>query len=378
MARGDRDSAAARRALVDYLRGEGALTSQRVADALLAIPRELFVPGLPLDEVYRPADAIITKRLDGVGVSSASAPEVIALMLEQLDPRPGDCVLEIGAGTGYNAALLAQLVGPTGRVVTIDIDDDIVEAAREHVDAAGVGDRVTVVCSDGALGYPGMTFDRIILTVAADDLAPAWREQLARPHGRLVLPLAFGGPQRCVTFVPANDHFEAHAVRNCSFISLRGAMAMSGGSTGPIELEHMPPVRRFWPTGVSAHRWETSGLHLWLAVHQANVYAVWPREREPGESSARSSLCILDSESLVMLGRADASDELVIATPGEWTPLADRVLTLLRDWEAASRPTDADLQVRAYERGHAPPLQPAEVRIDQRGTTFVLRWVLRS
>src|SRR5947209_20234619 len=108
--------------LVDILRRADLLHSERIAAALLAVPRELFVPGLPLDEVYRPSDAIITKRVDGVSVSSASSPEVMALMLEQLDPRPGDRVLEVGAGTGYNAALLAYLVGEHGHVVTPDID----------------------------------------------------------------------------------------------------------------------------------------------------------------------------------------------------------------------------------------------------------------
>ena len=70
--------------------------------------------------MYRPSEAIVTKRLDGVSVSSASAPEVVAIMLEQLELRPGDRVLEIGAGTGYNAALMAHLVGPQGHVVTLE------------------------------------------------------------------------------------------------------------------------------------------------------------------------------------------------------------------------------------------------------------------
>src|SRR5262249_54463345 len=103
-------SSALRHALVDKLQSEGHLRSPRIAAAFAANPRELFVPGLDLDEVYRSSEAIVTKRLDGVGVSSASAPDVVALMLEQLDPRRGEHVLEIGAGTGYNAALLAFLV----------------------------------------------------------------------------------------------------------------------------------------------------------------------------------------------------------------------------------------------------------------------------
>src|SRR5437870_2678788 len=167
-------SRAYRRALVETLRSDGHLRSARLAAAIEAVPRELFVPGVPLDDVYRPRDAIVTKRIDGVSVSSASAPEVVALMLEQLDPQPGDRVLEIGAGTGYNAALLAHLVGPTGRVVTLDIDEDIVDAARAHLAAAGM-DAVEVIRGDGGLGHPeGAPYDRIVLTVGAWDIAPAW------------------------------------------------------------------------------------------------------------------------------------------------------------------------------------------------------------
>src|SRR5256885_13247660 len=199
------DSRVLRRALVDTLRGDGHLRSARVAEAFEAVPRELFLPGVPLDEVYRPREAIVTKRIDGVSVSSASAPEVVALMLAQLDPQPGDRVLEIGAGTGYNAALLAHLVGDGGRVVTLDIDEDLVLAAREHLLDAGFG-QVEVVQADGALGYPAeQTYDRIMLTVASGDIAPAWREQLARPVGRLVMPLALRGLQRCVVFTTDDD-----------------------------------------------------------------------------------------------------------------------------------------------------------------------------
>src|SRR5919201_1127668 len=215
-----------RRALVEVLQRDGHLRSSRVSEALLAVPRELFVPGVPLADVYCPSEAIVTKRLEGVSVSSASAPEVIAVMLEQLDARPGDRVLEIGAGSGYNAALLAHIVGATGRVVTLDIDEDLVVGAREHLQAAGFHE-VTVVQADGALGYPAQeAYDRIILTVASNDIAPAWREQLARPDGRLVMPLGLRGMQRCVAFVIEGDHLVSRSLRNCSFIPLRGLLGI--------------------------------------------------------------------------------------------------------------------------------------------------------
>ena len=71
--------------------------------------------------------------------SSSSQPSVMAMMLIQLDPQPGDRVLEVGAGTGYNAALLAHLVGPRGQVTTIDIDPAITQAAQAHLARAGLG-----------------------------------------------------------------------------------------------------------------------------------------------------------------------------------------------------------------------------------------------
>ena len=142
-----------RRALIEQLRTDGHLHSPRVAAAMDAVPREVFVPGVPLEEVYRPSDAIVIKRVEGVSVSSVSAPEVIALMLEQLNPQPGAHILEIGAGSGYNAALLAHLVGKTGKVVSLDIDEDLVVEARDHLAAAGYS-QVEVVQADGALGWP--------------------------------------------------------------------------------------------------------------------------------------------------------------------------------------------------------------------------------
>lgn len=86
-----------------------------------AVPRHLFVPDATVERAYS-NEAVVTHRdADGVAVSSSSAPGVVASMLEQLDVQPGHRVLEIGAGTGYNAALLAHLADPAGEVTTVDI-----------------------------------------------------------------------------------------------------------------------------------------------------------------------------------------------------------------------------------------------------------------
>jgi protein-L-isoaspartate(D-aspartate) O-methyltransferase len=130
------DVAALHAALVDALLRRGAITDPRVEAAFRAIPRHLFLPDVPLAEVYR-GQAIPTKIRDGEAISSSSQPEIMATMLDQLRLAPGLRVLEIGAGTGYNAALMAHIVGEKGAVVTMDVDDDLVESARAHLRAAG-------------------------------------------------------------------------------------------------------------------------------------------------------------------------------------------------------------------------------------------------
>ncbi|MCC5622960.1 methyltransferase domain-containing protein [Nostoc sp. CHAB 5715] len=210
--------------LVERLKQQGLIRTPRVETAFRAVPRHLFLPDVPLKKVYKD-EAIVTKRLDGQAVSSSSQPAVMAIMLEQLDLQPGDRVLEIGAGTGYNAALMAHIVGETGQVIAIDIDEDIVEDARQHLAKAGF-EQVKVVCTDGGFGYPSAApYDRIILTVAAWDIAIAWQEQL-KPQGRLVLPLTLkDNVQITVAFESADSYLVSISTSNCGFMKLRGAFA---------------------------------------------------------------------------------------------------------------------------------------------------------
>ncbi len=197
----------------------------------------VFLPNEPLERAYA-NDAIATKFADGVSISSASQPAIVALMLEQLALAPGMNVLEIGAGTGYNAALMRTLVGPSGRVSTVDIDADITEGARAHLAAAGITD-VTVVTADGAAGYVAHApYDRIILTVNAGDIAPAWAAQL-KAGGSLVLPLSVGAAQFSIAFEKRGDGLHSLSMQPCSFMPLRGSM----GSDATGSRAHQPAPR---------------------------------------------------------------------------------------------------------------------------------------
>jgi protein-L-isoaspartate(D-aspartate) O-methyltransferase len=219
------DTSALHQALVDKMKQMGFIRTPYVEAAFRAVPRHLFLPNVPVKKAYQD-DAIVTKCLDnGQPISSSSQPTLMAIMLEQLDLKVGDRILEIGAGTGYNAALMAHIVGKTGEVIALDIDKDIVENARENLDLAGF-QQVKVICTDGGFGYPNAApYDRIILTVGAWDIIPAWQEQL-KPNGRLLLPLTLKQDvEVTVAFDLADGYLVSTSVNPCGFMKLRGAFA---------------------------------------------------------------------------------------------------------------------------------------------------------
>jgi protein-L-isoaspartate(D-aspartate) O-methyltransferase len=132
--------------------------------------------------------------------TSASAPRLLAAQAEHLDLRPGMSVLEIGTGPGYFAALLTELVGPGGRVVSVDVDDEVADAATSRLAACGYD--VTVLTGDGDAGAPAHApFDRIVASVGCTDVARAWLEQLA-PDGFALVPLLHGATHPMLAVTP--------------------------------------------------------------------------------------------------------------------------------------------------------------------------------
>ena len=122
-----------------------------------------------------------------VATSSSSSPRIMARMINALDLSPGMRILEIGTGTGYNAAVLAYLLGEHS-VISIEIDPEVAENARAALHRAGY--RVKVITGDGEGGYPpGAPYDRIIVTAAAHTVPYAWVEQ-TRPGGVILVPWA--------------------------------------------------------------------------------------------------------------------------------------------------------------------------------------------
>ena len=208
--------------MVDRAKANGAIRSDAVEAAFRATLRHLFLPGAALDRVY--SGSVIVTRTDDQRqpISSSSEIAIMAPMLEDLDVRPGHRVLEIGAGTGYNAALLDRLAGPDGAVVTIEVDATIAAEAREHLAAAG-RDRVTVIVADGYAGHPDRApYDRIIATASVRDVPRSWLDQLTE-GGRLTVPLRLrANAPLVVTFERSGDALRSVSILPGGFMPLRG------------------------------------------------------------------------------------------------------------------------------------------------------------
>ncbi|MDH4123001.1 MAG: protein-L-isoaspartate O-methyltransferase [Thermoplasmata archaeon] len=172
-----------RKRLVSNLVSAGYIRTKEVEKAMMKIPRENFVPRDLLTEAY-----IDTPLPIGKG-QTISAPHMVAIMLEELMLEQGQKVLEIGAGSGYHAALTAELVSPGGFVYTIERIPELVGFARANIEKAGYGNCVEVIEGDGSKGYPeNSPYDRIFVACGAPDLPKPLISQLAE-DGVMLVPV---------------------------------------------------------------------------------------------------------------------------------------------------------------------------------------------
>ena len=212
----------AHRQLVDHLIAKNAISSDRIEAAFRMVARHSFLPGRPTRVAYEDRPVVLRVDEDGKPTSTASQPTMIAKMLDQLDAGVGDDVLEIGTGSGYEAALLAEIVGQSGSVVSIEIDEDLAEAARSSL-ARSEHREVVVVTGDGRLGYEARApYDRIIVTAGSPEVENAWRDQLVS-GGRLVVPLVNRwGSGFSVAFEKSEEQLVRLSELPCSFVLIHG------------------------------------------------------------------------------------------------------------------------------------------------------------
>lgn len=174
-----------RKQLIDLLMREGVVRKRQVSKAMLTVSRENFVPDELRDSAYEDRPLPIS---DG---QTISAPHMVAMMCEALELESGQKVLEIGAGSGYHAAVIAEIVASSGagHVYSVEIRPRLVEFATTNLAHTGYADRVTVTEGDGSQGLDAhKPFDRIWVTAAAPSIPSLISDQLS-PNGIMVIPL---------------------------------------------------------------------------------------------------------------------------------------------------------------------------------------------
>ncbi|SEH02398.1 protein-L-isoaspartate(D-aspartate) O-methyltransferase [Nonomuraea solani] len=351
-----------REAMVATYIDSGHLRTPEIIDAFRTVERHTFIPEADVEAAYVDDAVPIKHDTGGEMISCISAPSIVATQLEQVGARPGHKILEAGAATGYNAALLGHLVAPTGRVWTIDVDQDLVDTARTHLAAAGAGN-VTAVLGDGAAGLPEHApFDRIQFTVGAGDISTTVLDQLA-PGGRLVIPMRLRGSiSRSFAFERDGDTWKTVSCEMATFVPLRkgicddiytrvqiagdGDVHLETFSEQQVDREAMPaildtPAHPAY-TGVKFRQGDPwQWVYLWLACVLPNGLSRMPGRRAGFTPHfAWGSMAALDGDTLAYLTIREGQDTEgrfwaigVIGHGPRAAVLAEQVATAIEEWE---------------------------------------------
>jgi protein-L-isoaspartate(D-aspartate) O-methyltransferase len=349
--------------------------SDATAQAYLATPRHLFVRRYRewvskewrevseenlqehLATLYADRPLILFGEDDDKVPSTISQPSFVLRMLDLLQLQPGQTVFELGAGSGWNAALIGRLVGPSGCVHSLEIIPEVAETAAETIARVGISN-VHVVAADGGEGYPaGAPYDRITLTAGTYDLSRPFYDQVKEGGLLLAVIKNEGGGDHLFVLRKVQDHFESTHSMPCGFVQLTGKYKIDALDPIPLdalpewsELQHRETARRpFWwgGKGREGFVWQTMGIRSFLSVAEPlfrafkiaksnknaveqHYFGLWDREH--------MSLVVARDDELISYGSAAATD---------------RLLHMVHRWVDLGMPTAASFHLQAYRSDDA-------------------------
>lgn len=330
------------------LRGVGAIRSDAIERAFATVERHRCVPrfrhgpttiSVPpdrqpdtdvLDIVYSHQSLLTSTGGDGAPPSSSSAPTLMARMLEALDLQPGLRILEIGAGTGYNAALIATITGSP--VVTIDADVNTTHNATQSIHRLGLDHQVAVRHGDGYLGEPsGAPYDRIIVTCGVAGLSPQWLDQLT-PDGLILAPIAHGGVHPIVA-VSNHGTVRGNAVLWADFMPASGPLRPAE-LVGHNPAEYLPAAPLTRIPDASSARTTAAYNDLWffLATREPRITRAYLDDDSIDPDKGACALHVPPR------GTAWVQTDGNVAASGN-PALADALRAFIGEWDGLEQPT---------------------------------------
>jgi protein-L-isoaspartate(D-aspartate) O-methyltransferase len=203
-----------RRQLVSKLKQKGVISSKSVEEVFNSVDRDLFVP------LHLKNKAYMDKPLPIGQNQTMSSPHMVAIMVEELDVKEGQTVLEIGTGSGYHSAIVSLLVGKNGMVYSIERSPALADLAERNLKKAGITN-VSVIVGDGSIGYKKHApYDRIYLTCAAPSTPKTFFDQLDTT-GKLIIPVG-GMTSQLLLFEKKDKKIIRHDLGGCAFMPLVG------------------------------------------------------------------------------------------------------------------------------------------------------------
>lgn len=312
--------------------------------------------------------------------STISQPSFVLRMLDMLQIEPGQTIFELGAGSGWNAALMGRLVGSEGRVYSIEIIPEVARRAAETIESLGI-ENVSIITADGGAGYlPGAPYDRAIFTAGAYDLPHHFYDQLKDGGLLLIVIKNEGGGDNLFLLRKRTDHFESLLALPCGFVQLTGNYQIE--RLEPIVIEHLQEwtelqqreiLRQpFWwgGKGKAGFLWHTMGIRSFLGITEPSFRAFKiAKDQQRVREEQYFGLWDSEAQSLVL-----AKDDWLIAYGNSvahaW------LLQKVRQWVDLGMPSAASFQLRVYPRSAQLPAGHKQWRVERNESQFL--WSLAA
>lgn len=347
--------------------------SERTKQAFMATPRHHFVPRYRiwgqkewqevteenleshLPKLYENGSLGLFLNENGWAISTISQPTLVLQMLDMLQVEPGHTILELGAGSGWNAALLGELVGQTGSVYSVEIIPEMAQRASNIISGLGIKN-VHIIEADGGDGYkPAAPYDRAIFTAGTFDLPHHFFDQIKENGLLLTIIKNEGGGDILFLLQKTNDHFQSIDSMSVGFVPMTGKYEMT--ELNPILLKEVPnwdqlkgqevSRRSFWWGGKGdfGFMWRTLGIRSFLSIVEPTFQAFKTEKEGSSEieqpffglwDQASNSICYAKDDEIVSFGNATAEH---------------RFMQHVNRWVELGMPSAASFDLKIYRRG---------------------------